>query len=499
MNAATMDTSMLDILVERHSFIQTNGDVEDVLSIDLRNSGTVTHPINCLLKFTYTDVKTEFICVRDKGGIWEPLHKRSVPIFEELLVAPDEELPGSAKGVPAGGRRILAVKVRRVGLADTDGSTLTFDDPLYALTFPELRPRHIAYSATVIFPENKFPRKLRAQGAARATSRTATWNWRDALGMGKYLQMRVRQEHGVLPSAPRQIDDAIAAIHRCLADCILGEALELGPLQACLTDLLSSGLSSDVSFLEANVFTTLDQTEQEARLREVLRRLHELRADVITADSPLDCTNPTVDALAEWISRKIERQMEQASIRTPIPPEASTALHALLLYLIYQRRDPTKWGKLLKEKDFQERFQEFLGYRGINYEREVRAAGGRVDFLIGSTPVELKVCKLEGNPAAKLGDYREQTAEYAAALNSGLGFLLVLDTYKYGPNSPHLPPPQDLVNVEPVPSAWGKEGQSYTVVTSVIVPAYPPQPSRMASARKNQPHTSKKKRPDASL
>ncbi|HVG61021.1 MAG TPA: hypothetical protein VNA24_20850, partial [Hyalangium sp.] len=124
--------------------------------------------------------------------------------------------------------------------------------------------------------------------------------------------------------------------------------------------------------------------------------------------------------------------------------------------------------------------------------------GGRVDFLIGSTPVELKVRNLEGNLATKLGDYREQAAEYAAALNSGLGFLLVLDTYKYGPKSPHLPPPQDLVNVELVPSALGKDGQSYTLVASVIVPAYPPQPSRMASERKNQSHTSKKKQPHAS-
>jgi hypothetical protein len=112
----------------------------------------------------------------------------------------------------------------------------------------------------------------------------------------------------------------------------------------------------------------------------------------------------------------------------------------------------------------------------------VRIGGGRCDFLLGSTPVELKVADLKGDPEREVRKHLAQAAEYAAAKGCPLGVLLLAE-HRYEAGGRHLPSANEQLRVETVSSEPGAAGATRTVVAVVVVPASPPRPSEM----KNHP------------
>ncbi|MFP2908557.1 hypothetical protein ACLESD_26585 [Pyxidicoccus sp. 3LFB2] len=471
MSSTLGEASMLDVLIERHAFIRASGDVDDVLSVELRNTGALEHRLDCGLKFVYTDSTTEFICARDHGGTW-------VPRYTERLLETGELIVDLEGGVPPSGRRILGVKVRRHALATKNERDLFFGDRFHAMELPDLKPRRVIYRATAVFPATPFRRTVNAPDALGATGRTATWDWGEARGMGKYLPMWGHTKRVDLPPAPRSLDNALAEVYELLADCLLGDVRDLRRLRACLADCAQFTPEVQDKVPDDATFLSQDQASQELYLRWLLERLHEALEDLVSGKRIF------ATGVAPMVIERAERWgaiIAQKHVNAPMPPNAYDTLEALLQYQSAQRESPNVWDGSLDEKAFQKHFRQFLGSRAVANVPEVSIAGGRVDFLLGSTPVELKVRDLKGNPEKELANHRQQAAEYAAAMGYGLGFLLVLDEHRYGPKSPHLPPPDDLVSVDPVPSAPGTNGQARTLVVSIIVPAYPPEPSKMAA------------------
>lgn len=461
--------SSLSARVERRASIRVNGDVQDVLSLELRNETGEEHPLSGWLSFLYTDTQTDLELVRDGGQ--EPSRWDAGPyLMGQFLVA--VELSGY---IPAGDRRLFAVRVLRRALAEVSDTEVFFSDPFLDLSLEFLGVRSIDYCATVIFPADLVRREVVAAGAER-TSRTATWNFGPSGGTPR--QMRAKARRALLLSAPQRLDDAIAEVQRLLAVHALGETMGLDNLRQCLREVLPPPGELERELLPDADFEALGFKGREAYLRSLLEKVLAARARVIR-ENPFPAVALSVDATAEWLARRIEQSVSESQPASPLPPDLWTTLVTLLHYQSSQRKAPFGWPKKVNEKQFQEQLHQFLEARGGPVEREVQVAKGRIDFLLGATPVELKVRDLGGEPVSGIEANLQQAAEYASSRGSGLAALLILDKHQHVAGGKHLAHHQQQLLVKPVPSASGVGGVSSTLVVVFVVVAFPPTPSRL--------------------
>lgn len=467
----------LEVTVERLAFVQPDGSVDSVQILELRNRGDVAASLSATLDFEFKDSTTSYVrCWAQMDG------KGWIPCYDELL--PEEErfslnIDGDLQ---SGSRRVVALKVRREDLAEVGDQKLNFNDPFYKLPLTHLNATKVLYRATIIFPENAVRRRIEQRGAIRFTSRTASWDWGDAQGLGKHLQMRAENTLAVLPSAPRRLDDSIAEAYHALASIALAdEKLRLSSLRENLKGPLQTHVSAPNELFDDAAFASLGAERQMDLMRELIDRLHAVRTRVMEGELFIT-VDETVLAHVERIAREIERKALKAGVKDRLPKDCADALVAALRYQHIQRHTANRWSTSLNETEFQGHFQQYLTSSGLEPGREVKIAGGRADFLLGQTPVELKVKDLQGNPANQIRHHLNQAAEYAAAKGRSLGVLIVLDEHPYRARGQHLPAVSEQVRVDVLSSEPGLSGSTSTLVVSIIVPAFPPEPSGMGAA-----------------
>jgi hypothetical protein len=468
---STASTRHLEVRAERIVFVQADGSVESVQILEFCNKGIVPASLSATIDYEFRDSPTEYVnCrARQEDQSWIPIYEERLPEEECFSLNLDSEIPAKR-------RRVVALKVRRFQLARFGEREIRFEDPYYKLSLSHVAASKVYYRAAIVFPRNPIYRSVAAQEARYITSRTSVWDWGEASGMGKYLQMCAKATRAILPAAPLRLDDAIAEAYGTLVSIALdegGHVKRLCEIPQNVPDVnVPSGLRDERTFM------ALDFEEQMDQVRELINALHELRERIMEGSLHVSTTETFLDHVEDF-ARKIAREARRAGLVNRLPDDCGRAVEAVLRYQHNQRHTVNHWGGELDEKKFQVHFQQFLVSAGYESGREVQIAGGRVDFLLGHTPVELKTEDLQGEPSIHLRKHLNQAAEYAAATGSGLGLLVVLDKHQYRARGAYLPMVREQVQVYSVESEPGAAGRSHTVVACVVVPAFPPEPSRM--------------------
>jgi hypothetical protein len=460
-------SAVLSAHVERTIELNESGDADDVLSITWKNSGDSPAQLSVGLEFAYREVKTTFLRARDRQGAWEPVWRDDLDTAKECLSL---TLDGTVEPQQ---KRVVAVQTRRERLATVLDDGLLLRDPLYAYPLPELGNPSTSYEAVVIFPDTTIRRTVKATRAINTTGRVASFRFGTIEPKRlEYLTIEAEWRRIALPLSPRDVDDAIACLHRAIALGALGDQVNLDVVQLPCRRL-------GVNLPSHSEFEGMPFWARDGALRQTLANLTAARAVNMAQTDPPPGTQLDVLRLAEHVGRNVERLLGDLSL---VPLEAGEALVEVLQYQRTQRDRPSKWVQPLKEAQFQERLHEFIAGRGLTAVREPLVAGGRADLLLGATSVELKVIDMESNPARHVVTHLNQAAEYVAAKGSRFGLLVILDSHMYSKGGAHLPHARDQVRVDLVKSESGVGGVSQTAIVTVVVPAFPPRPSEMGGA-----------------
>ncbi|MCP3101896.1 hypothetical protein LZ198_23760 [Myxococcus sp. K15C18031901] len=455
--------------MERIAFVQANGDVQEVLALELRNDGDSEFPLDGWVGFVVTETENRVELVCDDGNCTPPWE---AGVLELGRYQVGSHLKG---GIPPKGRRLFAVRMLRRSLADVSNGGISFADPALGVDLTFLGISRIRIRATVVFPADHIRRDVLASDAVH-TSRMASWEFESAGDVPRHL--RAKAVRALLPSAPQRLDDAIAELQRLLAAHVVGESVKFEQLQRNLREARLPVEMLDRVDLVLSVFDGFGFDAREAHLRELLSELAGARARVL-ADNPFPAVASGVETTSEWLARSIEREALGLELASRLPADAWTALVTLMHYQAAQRKAPHKWSPRLSEKGFQEQLHQFLEARGGLVEREVQTAKGRIDFLLGSMPVELKVRDLGGESLGQVDANLQQAAEYASSRGSGLGCLLILDKHRHMDGGKHLAQEKEQIQVRRVTSKEGIGGTSVTLVVALVVVAFPPTPSRL--------------------
>lgn len=458
-------TGRLDLTVARTAKVIATGDVDDIITLTWTNPGSAALILPGALTFTYRDCPTTLVSARDREGTWEPRWHDRLDEDEKLVIEPD--------GAIEPGTRVMAVRTTRKRLAAVRDDAVSFRDPFYRMPLNAVisPPR---YNATVLFPSLR-QRTVIAPSAADTTSCTAVFEFGAAANHKlEYLPIEADWKLTPLAASPTAIDDAIAHLRWAIALNALGELYDLDKVCSLCADL-------SLTLPHSEALATLSYWDRMRMLDTALKALETRRRQWLEAPPVPARWAITAASHAEAIGREVIGLLGTGAA---IPSNATDALIDLLEYQRLQRDAPTKWRKPIKEAQFQERVSEFLVGHGSMALREVPIAGGRADFLLGQTPIELKVDDLDPTePFAKARRYLPQAAEYASARGLRLAILLVLDRHTFeGPHG-YLPRPNEQVHVELVPSIPGIGGRSHVAVITIVVTAFPPQPSQMRPAR----------------
>jgi|GEM_PF-5701525 len=455
--------------MERIAFIQDNGDVQEVLALELRNDGESEFPLDGWVGFVVTETENRVELVRDDGNC-DPHWEAGVLELGRYQVG--SHLKG---GIPPKGRRLFAVRILRRSLADVSNGGISFTDPALGVDLTFLGISRIRIRATVVFPADHVRRDVLAGDAVR-TSRMASWEFESAGNVPR--QLRAKVVRALLPSAPQRLDDALAELQRMLAAHVIGESVKFEQLLRNLREARLPVEELERITLVGSVFDGCSFDVREAHLRALLSELADARTRVLV-ENPFPAVASGVETTAEWLARSVEREAHGFDLTSRLPTDAWTTLVTLLHYQAAQRKAPHKWSPKLSEKDFQEQLHQFLEARGGLVEREVQSARGRIDFLLGAMPVELKVRDLGGESLGQADANLQQAAEYASSRGSGLGCLLILDKHRHADGGKHLAQEREQIQVRRVTSKAGIGGASVTLVVALVVVAFPPTPSRL--------------------
>lgn len=484
MLAASAVQRPLDAEVERFVLLREDGSADDVLALTFRNSTDSEVPLaeGCF-DFEYHDNTTEFITARDWGGREIVKDAKDSLRAERVVRVPAEGT------VPARETRTLAVHVHHRDLAwrvDQAGA-LMLKDPLYARALPTLPVSGVRYRATIVFPASPFRREIVADGA-QITSRTASWEWGTAVAIGDNLQMRAQQQRGAVVSAPRRLDDAIAEVYRLL----FGSPIWAWPETEHLRELLrhpaiAPKIGSAGELPDEKTLVEMPHRECAELYRALLSRLLEVRKAILAEGGAEVVTAQGTEERAERLFRRAEKLHGESGVTAPFPRDAGEALIEVLHYQARLRERPRRWPDKLDEAEFHQHVEEILSARRPPPGSEVPLSAGRLDLLLGETPLELKVADLKGRPKEKVVAYHAQAAEYAVARGKGLAILLVLDEYIYpegglGPPGLDEQCPVGIVSTQPGASG----APSHVVVITVVVLARLVRPSKLRSPTKGK-------------
>jgi hypothetical protein len=362
------------------------------------------------------------------------------------------------------------------------------DDPLYALDLPALPVASICYRATAVFPDDFFRRKLVADNTRITTSRTASWEWGAGAATDGYLQMRADQQRGVTGSASRKLDDAIAEVYRLLARSYIQYWPKTDRLRELLSDpYIAPRIGSEGNLPDEEALLEMPHYERAELYRALLSLLFEVRKAIfVEGEAGIFTAEGTVER-AEEIFRRAEELRDKNGVTGPWPQNADEALLEILHYQDGLRKRPRPWSDKLGEGEFHQHFQEMLRARGMTLHSEVLLSAGRVDALLGETPIELKVADLEGQSGETIRGHYPQAVEYAVALSKGLVILVVLDKHSYPELAPGPPGLSEQCRVEVVPTRKGVSGApTHVVVITVVVLARLPRPSKLRRSGKRK-------------
>ncbi|CAM3652787.1 hypothetical protein COSO111634_21960 [Corallococcus soli] len=352
--------------------------------------------------------------------------------------------------------------------------------------------QRVTAQATAIFPSNDSRRALSADGAIACTSRTATWE----LAPTEYglERLHASSRTSYLPAAPRHLDDAIAEVHWVLAlDGIGKSAIRAGKLHQCLLPVVRQ--APDVLGHTLSRLSGLGAMEPPARrrfLNELLSMLHEVRARLMCGVGAFSVADDIVE-IAEGLSREVSACLSRNHAGTPPPIEFWDSLLSLIRFAkIHRQAEFSELDHTAKEKVLHDALERFLRGQTDAVFREPEMGNGRIDLLLGHTPVELKVDDLGESPREAIERHKQQAAEYASRKNVSVAVLVVLDTYRHQKGSSHQPHLRDQMRVLEVCSRAGIVGASLTAVVAIALSACVPSPhslkktTRKASANKSK-------------
>jgi len=456
---------------ERRAFIESDGSVDDVLTLSVTNTGATQQDLDGLyLPFYATDANEDRVIAVSDGLAGTPGWQADVLEGRFTVVV---HLRGALGWEQT---RMVGVHLCRRGRAALWPERIHFADPFL------LRESFTRAEGTVVFPNSEH-RRLVAQDATVRTSRTATWVL-DVPTVGPQ-QMVAYCEAGQVSVAVRRLDDGLALAHRAAALTSTGEGAPIQAAQRTLLEALTATEASGWELDQARVAVgalaaceTLSAVPRYERLRRAIKACLDAR-ELVRRARPVMVSSSQVEPVLLYLLQQIDLQREEADLRTPRPDDLEVSLRYLLDFAAWWRRDGVRdWRSGMRETDFQRQLRHYLGIRVDDPDtlmRELPIERGRVDFLLIDTPVELKAVLLTGG---RTEPYLQQVAAYVAARGSSVGVLMVLDTTDRSAERTHLPPLGDQVSVKLVPAvaSAGKPTEP-TLLVVLILDALPPHPS----------------------
>ncbi|WP_375766029.1 hypothetical protein NR798_30570 [Archangium gephyra] len=480
----------LDITLERRSFIQSNGDIDDYIALILENTSPehVDIPENCTLTFPLTDCKSE------ARTVWDSATNDTIQEWIATTEYGTYIIRAALNGyVPANEVRIIGLHAIRRKRAEVLSSEATFNDPIGYLSMGPLDPQRVEVRATVIFPKTDPCRALSAEAALQKTSRTATWRFTPTEDSPEQIRANLRLSD--LPAAPRRLDDAIAEAHQILALDSIGRPPNTTQLRCDITEALKADPELRGKTLQPlTEINSANQTDRHRLLSDLIDTLHNIRTELSRTHINIHAADDDVTGMAQEVFHNINTEIQNHAVRTKPPEELWDSLLNLLDFASTHRQASfPELNADAKEEKFQDELEKFVRARTRNKGviREPEAGNGRIDLLLRNTPVELKVQDLKGRPYETLEMHTQQAAEYASRRNQSVAALLVLDTHNYPQGANHQPHLRDQVRVfavtsrqGAVPPKQGIDGASTTIVVAIALTAYSPEPS---SLRKTVP------------
>jgi len=172
-NSVRPEGSLFDASFEWRVLVQPNGDVDDLVALEIHNVGTVPYSFDKndqYIKFPFTDSVGECIIAHDSVETLEWKWEQRPEIF---LVAARPTVD-----IAPGMRRTFSVHVLRRSFAVADGSSLHFQDPVILGLLQEFNLRSATGTATIIFPEHAEGWDISAADASSITTRAARWDFK---------------------------------------------------------------------------------------------------------------------------------------------------------------------------------------------------------------------------------------------------------------------------------------------------------------------------------
>lgn len=252
--------------MERRAFVRGNGDVDEYLLIRLHNRSPQPFPLAGIwLKVPVTDAICDVLQVAD--GLPEALVPRSGLVDAQFLVAVQARgnvLPGS--------QRTIGVHLLCRERCTVQADRITFRDPFLLGAIDVLDVSLLQVTVSVVFPPDDRLRHVQAPHALETTSRAATWAFSPAAHRPHHLYACL--ERASRPAATWLLDDALAALHECIARDACAEPLDLEQGLAPVLELLTAqGISLPPSVTALAGVARLTAEVRQQRLRQALQDL----------------------------------------------------------------------------------------------------------------------------------------------------------------------------------------------------------------------------------
>lgn len=442
--------------VVRTALVQDDHRVVDVLAILLHNDSTAVVPVPART-FVYTDAaRVEHIAVRENVD-WQPDWDRYDPEIGRTLYV----VRPTITELPPGEHHVLAVKVTRTGCLTEGDGELRFSDPMLDLE----SGRTTQLRTTVVFRDSFIRSEVHAPGAL-TTEQTATWD----RGVDTLTPCTATQRQAKLCTTPRSLENAIAELHYLFSCVISGDGVSLADYSRLMGDLQDSRAVVP----RAADFAALSWPRQLQWIERQLLLCAKFRSNLATRSPALSIANE--EHLVAHACRELQKHQPRTQF---LPSDLYERLVSLCRFVTEHRRCPNKWSASVKESELQRHLRLFLSGRGP-VESEVQSSSGRIDFLLGQTPVELK-CRSLG-PGASIRGHLQQAAAYATSRGAQVACLLILDTFRASTDFHEQHPTAD-VTVHRVRSVSGMRDALSTLVVVFVVRARTTKPSALKGGR----------------
>lgn len=463
-----MSAEHVRVCIERYSFVQQNGDIEEYVAYVLQNNGDSPFPLSGkYLKHDFTDSVDTVLSVSDGLEAYGGCLYGSVDgIFRVGL-----ELRGD---IAPHGTRIIGAHVRRRKLADAQPDEAHLEDPLRIRSLSAFPGATLDALVVYVFPADDLRRKVVATGAKYTTTRLARWDYTPQPDVLE--RWRAKSQDATLPPATYGIDDAIAEIYRVVAADAAGTAHDTSEAIRFLDEIPEDfrKAAADARQFLSEYWTHIFEQRQ-LRARQIALTIHSLRDRIAVAPIPQDAKH--LDVL-RFTTQAVLNKVSEHSIPSPPPRSLTTVVSHLLRFADSCRRgDP--FDKSVREQDFHRRLRTFLQGANGPVESEVQMGRGRIDILLDDTPIELKAQKLGKNPAQGVSRHIQQAANYAADRRVSAGVLVILDLTDRTSETQHGAPLPRNIDVLAVPSRPAIGGKAYTALVVLVIEAFPPNPSSL--------------------